>query len=236
MNAASAALMISNIPFPTPVGAVRIGKVDGNFVVNPTEEQQLTADLDLVVAGTDEAILMVEAGANEITEAEMLDALDIAHGEIKKLCAAQLELAAKVFRPSSRSPRRRWTRTSTPRSRPRTARRWTRRPASRTSSRARTPPRRSRSRCSTAYSGDPEADTYAEYRGKAQLAFKKLEKNIIRQRIAVDKKRPDGRSENEIRPISIDVGILPRTHGTASSRAVRRRCSRWSRSARRASR
>src|ERR687884_933350 len=94
MNGASAALMVSNIPFPTPVGAVRIGKVDGNFVVNPSEEEQLTADLDLVVAGTEEAILMVEAGANEIPEAEMLDALDIAHGEIKKLCAAQLELAA----------------------------------------------------------------------------------------------------------------------------------------------
>src|SRR5215216_4458077 len=96
MNGASAALMVSEIPFPTPVGAVRIGKVDGNFVVNPSEEQQLTADLDLVVAGTDEAILMVEAGANEITEAEMLDALDIAHGEIRKLCAAQLDLAAKA--------------------------------------------------------------------------------------------------------------------------------------------
>src|SRR6186997_2627700 len=99
MNGASAALMVSNIPFPTPVGAVRIGKVEGNFVVNPTEEQQLTADLDLVVAGTDEAILMVEAGANEITEAEMLDALDIAHDAIKKLCAAQLELAGKASKP-----------------------------------------------------------------------------------------------------------------------------------------
>src|ERR687898_136089 len=99
MNGASAALMVSNIPFPQPVGAVRIGKIDGNFVVNPTEEQQLTADLDLVVAGTDEAILMVEAGANENTEAEMLDALDIAHGAIKKLCAVQLELAAKVSKP-----------------------------------------------------------------------------------------------------------------------------------------
>ena len=91
--------MVSSIPFPTPVGAVRIGKVDGNFVVNPTEEQQLTADLDLIVAGTDEAILMVEAGANEIPEAEMLDALDIAHGEIKKLCAAQRELAERVSKP-----------------------------------------------------------------------------------------------------------------------------------------
>src|ERR687889_1731444 len=99
MNGASAALMVSNIPFPEPVGAVRIGKIEGNFVVNPTEEQQLTAELDLVVAGTDEAILMVEAGANEITEAEMLDALDIAHDEIKKLCAVQRELAEKVSKP-----------------------------------------------------------------------------------------------------------------------------------------
>src|SRR5215210_2569556 len=94
MNGASAALMISPVPLPTPVGAVRIGKVDGNFVVNPKEEDLLEglSDLDLVVAGTEEAILMVEAGANMVPEAEILDALDIAHGEIKKLCAAQHEL------------------------------------------------------------------------------------------------------------------------------------------------
>ena len=98
MNGASAALMISDIPVPTPVGAVRIGKVDGNFVVNPREEDLLdeNTDLDLIVAGTEDAILMVEAGANEIPEAEILDALDIAHARIKKLCALQRELAAKV--------------------------------------------------------------------------------------------------------------------------------------------
>src|SRR5437762_948463 len=102
MNGASAAVMISDIPFPTPVGAVRIGKVDGDFVINPREQDLLApdgdeaeprSDLDLVVAGTEEAILMVEAGANEIPEAEILDALDIAHAEIKKLCALQRELA-----------------------------------------------------------------------------------------------------------------------------------------------
>ena len=97
MNGASAALMVSDIPFPTPVGAVRIGKIDGNFVVNPDEEDLLeNTDLDLVVAGTEEAILMVEAGANEIPEAEILDALDIAHDEIKKLCAVQRELPKKA--------------------------------------------------------------------------------------------------------------------------------------------
>src|SRR5215210_2411175 len=94
MNGASAALMVSDIPFPAPVGAVRIGKVDGNFVVNPNEEDLLdNTDLDLIVAGTEDAILMVEAGATEVSEAEVLDALDIAHSAIKKLCAAQRELA-----------------------------------------------------------------------------------------------------------------------------------------------
>src|SRR6202162_701300 len=97
MNGASAALMISDIPLPTPVGAVRIGKIDGNFVVNPNEADMLgTSELELTVAGTADAILMVEAGAREIPEAEILDALDIAHGEIRKLCALQRELAEKV--------------------------------------------------------------------------------------------------------------------------------------------
>src|ERR1700749_1473176 len=97
MNGASAALMISPVPLPNPVGAVRIGKIDGNFVVNPREEDLLdNTDLDLIVAGTEEAILMVEAGAREIPEAEILDALDIAHEEIKKLCAAHHELQEKA--------------------------------------------------------------------------------------------------------------------------------------------
>src|SRR3984957_20462136 len=97
MNGCSAALMVSNVPLPTPVGAVRIGKIDGNFVVNPDEDALFEGtDLDLIVAGTDDAILMVEAGANEIPEAEILDALDIAHDAIRKLCAAQRELAEKA--------------------------------------------------------------------------------------------------------------------------------------------
>src|ERR687896_497018 len=96
MNGASAALMISDIPFPMPVGAVRIGKIDGNFVVNPTEEAMLEADMDLVVSGTEDAILMVEAGANEVPEAEILDALDIAHGAIKQICAVQQQLREQV--------------------------------------------------------------------------------------------------------------------------------------------
>src|ERR687891_1193636 len=93
MNGTSAALQVSDIPFPQPVGAVRIGQdAEGNFLVNPDEEWLLESPLDLVVAGTEEAILMVEAGAAEITEAEIPDTLDIAHQEIKRLCQVQHEL------------------------------------------------------------------------------------------------------------------------------------------------
>src|SRR5919202_6655319 len=102
MNGASAALQLSDIPFPAPVGAVRIGlDSEGNFLVNPDEEWLLESPLDLVVAGTEDAILMVEAGASEISEAEILDALDIAHAEIKKLCQAQRELQEKAGKPKA---------------------------------------------------------------------------------------------------------------------------------------
>ena len=215
MNGASAALMVSNIPFPTPVGAVRIGKVEGNFVVNPTEEQQLTADLDLVVAGTDEAVLMVEAGANEITEAEMLDALDIAHGEIKKLCAAQHELAGKVSKPKLEI-----TAPAVDEDLYRQIQESHGKALDEATSVEDKLARQDATKAVEAevlekYSGDPGADTYPEFRARAQLAFDKLEKNIIRQRIAVDKRRPDGRSAEEIRAIATEVSLLPRTHGSA---------------------
>jgi polyribonucleotide nucleotidyltransferase len=96
MNGASAALAISDIPVAKHVGAVRVGKLDGDFVVNPAEETLQDLDLDLIVSGTDEAILMVEAGADGVTEAEILDALDIAHTEIKKLVSAMEELREKA--------------------------------------------------------------------------------------------------------------------------------------------
>ena len=101
MNGASAALMVSDVPFPQPVGAVRIGKIDGNFVINPGEEAMQEAEMDLVVSGTEEAILMVECGASEVPEAEILDALDIAHGAIKQLVAAQHELREKAGKPKA---------------------------------------------------------------------------------------------------------------------------------------
>src|SRR5437763_1675123 len=92
MNGASAALAVSEIPVAKHVGAVRIGKLEGDFVVNPEEESLDELELDLIVAGTDDAILMVEAGASGVSEAEILDALGIAHPEIRKIVATIEEL------------------------------------------------------------------------------------------------------------------------------------------------
>ena len=216
MNGASAALMISNIPFPTPVGAVRIGKVDGNFVVNPSEEDLVdNTDLDLIVAGTDEAILMVEAGANEIPEAEILDALDIAHGEIRKLCALQRELAEKAGKEK--------TVVEIPEVSAELYEQIKASHGAALEAATQVEDKLERQAACKAveeqvvaqYAGDPESATYPEYRANAQRAFDKLEKALIRERIAVQKKRPDGRSADEIRPISIEVGVSPRAHGSA---------------------
>jgi len=96
INGASAALMISELPFQGPVGAVRIGLIGDEFIINPTLQESEESELDLVVAGTPDAISMVEAGAKEIDEETMLEALQIAHDEIKTLCAAQIELQKKA--------------------------------------------------------------------------------------------------------------------------------------------
>jgi polyribonucleotide nucleotidyltransferase len=97
INGASAALMISPLPFMGPVGAVRIGRIDGRLVVNPTlQEAAEQVSMDLIVVGTKEGLTMVEAGADEVPEDVLLEALELAHSEIKKLCEAQEELREKA--------------------------------------------------------------------------------------------------------------------------------------------
>jgi polyribonucleotide nucleotidyltransferase len=220
MNGASAALMISEVPLPTPVGAVRVGKIDGNFVVNPTEETLLDgveggSDLDLIVAGTEEAILMVEAGANEIPEAEILDALDIAHDAIKKLCQLQRDLAAKAGKDKlqieapqvdeSLIAQIKSSHGAQIDAATQVVDKLERQDATKAAEEA----------VIAHYAGDPDSEDHAERRSAAIGAFAKIEKATIRERIAIQKKRPDGRSENEIRPITIEAGLLPRGHGSA---------------------
>jgi polyribonucleotide nucleotidyltransferase len=215
MNGASAALAVSDIPFPTQVGAVRIGKLEGRFVVNPPEAELPESELDLIVAGTDEAILMVEAGANEATEAEILDALDIAHEEIRKLCAAQRELAAKVGKekmeievPAVDSQLYDQIKTSHGAQLDAATQ-----VEDKLERQAQT---KTVEEVVIATYAAPEGDEAAlpERRAAVQLAFDKLEKDLIRRRIAVDKRRPDGREAAEIRDVACEVGIAPRTHGS----------------------
>ncbi len=217
MNGASAALMVSDIPFPAPVGAVRIGQDgEGNFLVNPDEEWLLESPLDLVVAGTEEAILMVEAGANEITEAEILDALDIAHAEIKRLCEAQHELRRQAGKDKDEITPLQVDESvlSEVQSRFGSALDAATQVVDKLERQDAT--KRVEEEALEALSGDPdEPDTYRERRSQVQLAFDKLEKDIIRRRIAVDKKRPDGRAAEEIREIWIEVPGAPRLHGSA---------------------
>jgi polyribonucleotide nucleotidyltransferase len=227
MNGASAALMISDIPLPTPVGAVRIGKIGGDFVVNPPEtalaaEAEEPTELDLVVAGTEEAILMVEAGANEIPEAEILDALDIAHDAIKKICALQRELAEKAGKTkktfaaigvdSSVLDSVRASHGAQLDAATQVEDKLERQDATKAVEQeilAEHAP------AAPTGASESEVQAAAERRSAVQRAFDSLEKSIIRERIAVHKRRPDGRSENEIRDISIEVGVLPRAHGSA---------------------
>ena len=96
MNGASAALCISCIPFAGPIGAVRVGYVDGEYVINPTVEQRENSLMDLTVAGTKEAVLMVEAGAKEVSEEVMLKAILFAHEQVKRLVAWQEEIVAEI--------------------------------------------------------------------------------------------------------------------------------------------
>ncbi len=216
INGASAALQLSGAPVAAAVGAVRIGKIDGNFVVNPDEADLLdNTDLDLIVAGTSEGITMVEAGANEIPEAEILDALDIAHDAIKKLCAAQAELKAKAGKPDIEF--------TAPGVSDELYAQVKGSYEGALDAATQVEDKLERQDGTEAvklqivekYAGDPEAEEYKDKAAEAQRAADKLEKSLIRERIAVKKIRPDGRGSEEIRPIDIEVSVTPRTHGSA---------------------
>ena len=217
MNGASAALMVSHIPFPTPVGAVRIGKVDGNFVVNPDEEDLLeNTDLDLIVAGTDEAILMVEAGrqrdprGGDPRRARHRPRRD--QEAVRRSARAGREGRQAEDRGRGPAGPRRALRADQGLARRRARRRHPGRGQARAPGRD---ARRSRRRSSSSTPATPRPRPTPSTAANAQRAFDKLEKTLIRERIAVQKKRPDGRSSEEIRPISIEVGVAPRTHGSA---------------------
>ena len=216
MNGASAALAISEIPVAKHVGAVRIGKLDGDFVVNPEEEKLEQLDMDLIVSGTDEAILMVEAGADGVTEAEILDALDIAHSEIKKLVATMEELREKAGKEKLEI--------EAPQVDEATLESIKSSHGAKLDEATQVQAKLERQDAIDAVEEEvleqyapPTEDEQPDRERLAEVkaAFAKLEKDTIRKRIAVDKKRPDGRAQDEIRPIETEIDIAPRSHGSA---------------------
>ncbi len=204
MIGASAALTISEIPFQGPLGAVRVALIDGEYVVNPKLEEVEDATLDLVVSGTKDAIVMVEAGAKEVKEEKVVEALRIAHEEIKKLVDLQLELQAKAGKPKWQvAP---WTVDegilADVRSRYGAEIDRVTQIADKTEMQDATSALRAE--VVEALGGaEPEAERLIQ----VKRAFSQVEKETIRRRIAVDKRRPDGRAADEIRPITCEVGV-----------------------------
>lgn len=210
INGASAALTISEIPFHRTVGAVRVGLVDGEYVLNPSFAQMERSRLDLVVVGTREAIVMVEAGAQEVTEEEVLEALELAHGAIQEVISGIEALARRVGK-------QKWT-VPEPEFDPEVVKVVEEKAPAGIEEALSIPEKlasyqRMDEHKAAVVELFPEED--AERRRQAGLLFDRLKEKIFRQKLLGEGVRPDRRRFDEIRPISGEVGLLPRTHGSA---------------------
>ena len=212
ITGASCALYLSDIPFSTPIAGVRIGLIDGRYVVNPTYDEVRDSRLNLIVAGTEEAIVMVEAGAHEVTEAIMVEALMLAHKEINRLCRWQKELY-KALEVEKRS-------VEPPALNEEMIGEIERNYAERLRIALDTTNQEKRASYAAVDALKKEVvesypDDQVEQRAMAKTTFDHLKEKIFRDDILNRRRRPDGRRFSEIRPISSEVGWLPRTHGSA---------------------
>jgi len=217
INAASAAMMISDIPWNGPVGAVRVGRVDGEFVINPTFAEIDKSDLDLRLAGTRDAILMVECGADEIPEDVMVAALELGHKSIQPLIDLQLQMQAEVGKPKREAAfnipdaalqKKMFERVSGPMTD------LLEKPLSK--SEFYTGMTTLKDEVVAEMCTVPEGANTADYPTLASVreAFDEAEAAIVRERILSAGKRPDGRTPTEIRPIWCEVNVSPRAHGS----------------------
>jgi polyribonucleotide nucleotidyltransferase len=210
INAASASLMISDIPWAGPVGAVRIGRVNGEFVVNPTYAQLDASNLDLRMAGTRDAILMVECGSDEIKEADMLKALEFGHKAIQPMIEIQEQLAAQCAKPKrevqlfpinealvSQTSQRAAAEMETLLDAPHNKAEMNSRIDA------------LKEQVAAELAGGDAAKI-----NPLKAAFEEVYRQVVRRCILIDGKRPDGRQTKEIRPIWCEVGISPRAHGS----------------------
>lgn len=212
ITGASCALYLSDIPFHNPIAAVRVGLIDGKYIINPSYDERRDSEMNLVVAGTEEAIVMVEAEALEVSESIMVEALMFAHKEIKRLCKWQVELgkALGITKREFTSPSLDETILKDVESK-----------------------FADKLRAALDTNGKDKLTSYAaidnlkkevvesypedapEQRSMAGKVFSHLKEKIFREDILGNKHRPDGRRFSEIRPIACEVGWLPRVHGSA---------------------
>jgi len=212
ITGASCALYLSDIPFSTPVAGVRIGLIDGRYVVNPTYDEVRESRLNLIVAGTEEAIVMVEAGAQEVTEAIMVEALMLAHKEINRLCRWQKELY-KALEIEKRA-------VTPPALNEEMIGEIERNYAERLRASLDTTNQEKRASYAAVDALKKEVvesypEDQAEQRAMAKKSFDHLKEKIFRDDILNRRRRPDGRRFSEIRAIACEVGWLPRAHGSA---------------------
>ena len=212
MNGASAALCVSDIPFAGPVGAVRVGRIDGQFIVNPTQTQRLDSDLDLVYVGNKTEVVMIEGAANELPEEEFVKALHFAQSEVVKLVVAQEELAKVAGKVKREVPLL-------------NAKDELLEVAyavagERIEAALYTPSKVARGKAVGALKNEVEAAIKAKFPEATSFeisqAFDYLQKKAFRISILDKKNRCDGRGVDEIRQLSGEVSVLPRTHGSAS--------------------
>ncbi|HKQ91918.1 MAG TPA: polyribonucleotide nucleotidyltransferase [Blastocatellia bacterium] len=212
ITGASAALYLSDIPFYNPIAGVRVGLVEGKYVVNPTYEQQRNSTLNLIIAGSEEAVVMVEAGAKEVSEEVMIEALLFAHGEIRKLCQLQRSMYEALGIKK---------REFTPKPVNETMLKEIAEKYSNDLRDALNVQNKSKIESYTAIDElkkrvvESYPEDQPELRVEAGELFDNLKEGIFRDDILNNRRRPDGRRFSEIRPISSEAGWLPRTHGSA---------------------
>jgi polyribonucleotide nucleotidyltransferase len=210
LNGASAALTISDIPWNGPIGAVRVGVVNDQFVINPPHSVRADSLLDLVYVGTENEILMIEGSAQELSEEQFFKAMEFAHGHVKELIAMQKELAQKAGKPKRqvtlRAPRQDLVETARGILGDRLIKAVT------------TPGKMAKLAAIGTLKKEVDEKLKAQSPELDELDLKlimeKLEQFAFRQMVAREGRRPDGRGINDLRPISGEVGVLPRVHGS----------------------
>lgn len=208
---ASAALMLGGIPFNGPVGEVRVGRVNGQLVCNPTHSEIAAGDLELVVAGTEDSIMMVEGEAKELSEEVMLEALMFAHAEIKKIVAMQKELFAEAAKPVMQVVANEIPAEIIADVKELAYEKYKEVVASVLAKEERAAKNKEIDEATLA----ALAEKYPEQESKIKQVLHDIEKELMRERILSEGKRLDGRGTTDIRPITIELGVLPRSHGSA---------------------